>query len=224
MPTETKRVTVGDGTDADLNFSLSGGSRDVRRGRPMTILSSLTNRLFLGMALLAVLSIGAATYYATAAVTAQAEGELRRGVTRPERWSRTSQPLLEHFKREARLVADLPRFKATVALNDPPTLTPVAAGLRTATWCGPACRHQSRRLRGALDGLRLGRQGHSPGDLGADRDRPAPARSARDAQCGILASTAARRRGSARSPTARSPSAREERSAPRRFRRHRGRR
>ena len=32
------------------------------------------------MALLAVLSIGAATYYATAAVTAQAEAELRRGL------------------------------------------------------------------------------------------------------------------------------------------------
>jgi signal transduction histidine kinase len=93
----------------------------------MTILSSLTNRLFLGMALLAVLSIGAATYYATAAVTAQAEGELRRGVdeagTLVEEYRNL---LLEHFKREARLVADLPRFKATVALDDPPTLTPVA--------------------------------------------------------------------------------------------------
>ena len=38
----------------------------------MTLLSSLTNRLFVAMALLAVLSIGAATYYATRAVTAQA--------------------------------------------------------------------------------------------------------------------------------------------------------
>src|SRR5215207_985418 len=93
----------------------------------MTILSSLTNRLFLGMALLAVLSIGAATYYATAAVTAQAEGELRRGVdeagTLVDEYRNL---LLEHFNREARLVADLPRFKATVALNDPPTLAPIA--------------------------------------------------------------------------------------------------
>ena len=45
----------------------------------MTLFSSLTNRLFLAMALLAVVSIGAATYCATAAVTAQAE-ELRRGL------------------------------------------------------------------------------------------------------------------------------------------------
>jgi signal transduction histidine kinase len=93
----------------------------------MTLFSSLTNRLFFAMALLAVMSIGAATYYATAAVTAQAEGELRRGVdeagTLVEEY-RTL--LLEHFNREARLVADLPRFKATVELNDPPTLAPIA--------------------------------------------------------------------------------------------------
>ncbi|MEO6213964.1 MAG: hypothetical protein ABIP65_10090, partial [Vicinamibacterales bacterium] len=95
----------------------------------MTIFSSLTNRLFFAMALLAVLSIGAATYYATAAVTAQAEGELRRGVdeagTLVDEYRNL---LLEHFNREARLVADLPVFKATVALNDPPTLAPIARG------------------------------------------------------------------------------------------------
>src|SRR5215217_1660826 len=86
-------------------------SRDPAGNQSMTVFSSLTNRLFIAMALLAVLSIGAATYYATAAVTAQAEGELRRGVeeagTLVEEY-RTL--LLEHFNREARLVADLPRF------------------------------------------------------------------------------------------------------------------
>ncbi len=91
------------------------------------MLSSLTNRLFAAMALLAVLSIGAATYYATAAVTAQAEAELRRGLdeagTLVEQY-RT--PLLDHFNREARLVADLPKLKAAVAVNDPPTLRPIA--------------------------------------------------------------------------------------------------
>jgi signal transduction histidine kinase len=97
----------------------------------MTIFSSLTNRLFAAMALLAVVSIGAATYYATAAVTAQAEGELRRGLdeagTLVDEYRNL---LLEHFSREARLVADLPVFKATVALNDPPTLTPIAEAYR----------------------------------------------------------------------------------------------
>src|SRR5829696_5434549 len=93
----------------------------------MTIFSSLTNRLFIAMALLAVLSIGAATYYATAAVTAQAEGELRRGVDEAGKLVEEYRSLLlEHFNREAHLVADLPRFKATVELNDPPTLTPIA--------------------------------------------------------------------------------------------------
>ena len=44
----------------------------------MSVLSSLTNRLFAAMAVLALVSIAAATYYATRAVTEQAEGELRR--------------------------------------------------------------------------------------------------------------------------------------------------
>ena len=74
-----------------------------------------------------MISIAAATYYATAAVTAQAEGELRRGLeeagTLVEEYRRM---LLEHFSREARLVADLPRLKAAAAVNDPPTLRPIA--------------------------------------------------------------------------------------------------
>ena len=97
----------------------------------MTNFSSLTNRLFLAMALLAVVSIGAATYYATAAVTAQAEGELRRGLTEAGTLMDEYRGVLfEHFRREAGLVADLPRFKATVELNDPPTMKPVAEDYR----------------------------------------------------------------------------------------------
>lgn len=93
----------------------------------MTLLSSLTNRLFVAMALLAVLSIGAVTYYATSAVTAQAEAELRRSLdeagTLVEEYRRL---LLDHFSREARLVADLPKLKAAVSENHPPTLQPIA--------------------------------------------------------------------------------------------------
>lgn len=97
----------------------------------MTIFPSLTNRLFFAMALLAVVSIGAATYYATAAVTAQAEGELRRGLTEAGNlMDEYRQMLFEHFRREAALVADLPRFKATVDLGDPPTMKPVAEDYR----------------------------------------------------------------------------------------------
>ncbi|HJR60209.1 MAG TPA: ATP-binding protein [Vicinamibacterales bacterium] len=97
----------------------------------MTLLSSLTNRLFAAMALLAVVSIASATYYATAAVTAQAEGELRRGLEEAgilvEEY-RTQ--LLDHFSREARLVADLPLLKAAVAEQDPPTVKPIAEYLK----------------------------------------------------------------------------------------------
>ncbi len=97
----------------------------------MTLLSSLTNRLFAAMAVLAVMSIGAVTYYATGAVTEQAEGELRRGLDEAgkvvEEYRRL---LLDHFSREAKLVADLPKLKAAVSVNHPPTLKPIAEDYR----------------------------------------------------------------------------------------------
>ncbi|MEX2660817.1 MAG: ATP-binding protein [Vicinamibacterales bacterium] len=93
----------------------------------MTVLSSLTNRLFAAMALLALVSIAVATYYATRAVTAQAERELRRGVEEAGTLVEEYRALLaEHFSREARLVADLPRLKAAVSENHAPTLRPIA--------------------------------------------------------------------------------------------------
>ena len=74
----------------------------------MTLLSSLTNRLFAAMALLAVLSIAAVTYYTTAAVTDQAEAELRRGLHEAGALVEQSRSqLLDHFSREAHLVADV---------------------------------------------------------------------------------------------------------------------
>jgi signal transduction histidine kinase len=101
------------------------------------VLSSLTNRLFVAMAGLTVLSIAAATYYAASAVTAQAEGELRRGLaeaqTLVEEYRRL---LLDHFAREARLVADLPLLKAAVATNDPPTVRPIAETFREQLGAG----------------------------------------------------------------------------------------
>jgi signal transduction histidine kinase len=101
------------------------------------VLSSLTNRIFVAMAGLTVLSIAASTYYAVSAVTAQAEGELRRGLeeaeTLVEEYRRL---LLDHFAREARLVADLPLLKAAVATNDPPTVQPIAETLREQLGAG----------------------------------------------------------------------------------------
>jgi signal transduction histidine kinase len=93
----------------------------------MTVFSSLTNRIFFASAALTVLSIAVAIYNVNVAVTAQAEQELTRGLdeagTLVEEYQRLR---FDNFSREARLVADLPRFKATVELNHPPTMRPVA--------------------------------------------------------------------------------------------------
>jgi signal transduction histidine kinase/uncharacterized membrane-anchored protein YhcB (DUF1043 family) len=87
-----------------------------------SLFSSLSNRIFFATALLAVMSIGVAVYRVNVAVTRQAEAELQRGLdeaaTLVENYRRT---LVDSFRREARLVADLPRLKALVYENDPPT-------------------------------------------------------------------------------------------------------
>ncbi len=93
----------------------------------MAFLSSLTNRIFLASAALAVMSIGVAVLVVNVAVTARAEAELGRALDESaafvEEYRAT---LFEHFTREAHLLADLPRFKATVDLDDPPTMAPIA--------------------------------------------------------------------------------------------------
>ncbi|MBI2220900.1 MAG: HAMP domain-containing protein [Acidobacteria bacterium] len=97
----------------------------------MSIISSLSNRIFFATALLAVVSIGVAVYRVNVAVTAQAERELQRGLdeaaTLVENYRRT---LIEHYRREARLIADLPKLKAAVETNDPPTVEPIAREYR----------------------------------------------------------------------------------------------
>ena len=93
----------------------------------MSLFSSLTNRIFFGSALLAVASIAIAIYNVNVAVTRQAEQELRRGLdeagTIIEEYRRV---LVDHFTREARLIADLPRLKAAVDTNHPTTVLPMA--------------------------------------------------------------------------------------------------
>jgi signal transduction histidine kinase len=93
----------------------------------MTPFSSLTNRIFFASAALAVLAIGVAIYNVNVAVTAKEERELTRGLdeagTLVEEYR---QLLFDHFGREARLVADLPKLKAAVTENHPPTVRPLA--------------------------------------------------------------------------------------------------
>jgi len=93
----------------------------------LSLFRSLTNRIFFGSALLAVGSIAIAIYNVNVAVTRQAEQELRHGLdeagTIIEEYRRV---LVDHFTREARLIADLPRLKAAVDTNDPKTVQPLA--------------------------------------------------------------------------------------------------
>ncbi len=93
----------------------------------MSLLSSLTNRIFLASTLLVLVSITAPVYFVTQAVTAQAEAQLRNGLDEAtslvDEYGRAK---FEDFVRVARLVADLPRLKASVADDDPPTALPVA--------------------------------------------------------------------------------------------------
>ena len=93
----------------------------------MTILASLTNRIFLASATLAVVSIGAAVYFVSLATTRQAEAELQRGIL--EAGTLVDQQvatLVQNLTIMARLVADSPKLKAAVDTDDPPTVRPIA--------------------------------------------------------------------------------------------------
>ena len=94
----------------------------------MRLLSSLTNRIFLACAALAMLGIGSAVYFVNVRVTKQAEDELQRGLVEAGRVvEQHSTTLSGTFTLVARLVADLPKLKAAVETGDPPTVQPLAA-------------------------------------------------------------------------------------------------
>src|SRR4029079_842283 len=93
----------------------------------MRLLSSLRGRIFLASALLAVLAIGVAIYLVNVQVTRQAERDLEREI-------RATGALVDQlrlmrvqtFTLMARLIADLPKLKAAVETNDPPTVQDIA--------------------------------------------------------------------------------------------------
>ena len=93
----------------------------------MRVLGSITNRIFLASALLAMLSIGAAVYFVSARMTSQTEIELQRDLTEAATLvddQRRTQ--FDNFTRTATLIADLPKFKAVVEIGDRPTIAPIA--------------------------------------------------------------------------------------------------
>ena len=98
----------------------------------MTTFSSLTNRIFVAAAILAVVSIAVAIYIVNRAVSAQADAELQRGIaeaaTLVDQYREFS---FESFGREARLIADIPQLKAAVDTHDPATVEPLAREYKT---------------------------------------------------------------------------------------------
>jgi len=97
----------------------------------MRVLGSITNRIFLASALLAMLSIGAAVYFVSARLTSQTELELRGDLTEAASLVNDERETeFENVARTARLIADLPKFKAIVDLADRTTAEPIAADYR----------------------------------------------------------------------------------------------
>ncbi len=97
----------------------------------MRLLSSLTNRIFLACSLLAMLALGFASYFVNARVTREAEAELQRGLQEASRLvDQHRSQLTDTYTRFARLIADLPRFKAAVFTVHAPTIQQVARDYR----------------------------------------------------------------------------------------------
>ncbi len=98
----------------------------------MRFLGSITNRIFLASAMLGILSIGAAVYFVSAQLTSQTEADLQSDLT--EAATLVSEQIHTQFDnvaRTARLIADLPKFKAALDTADLPTLRPIAADYRS---------------------------------------------------------------------------------------------
>jgi signal transduction histidine kinase len=93
----------------------------------MNVPSSLRGRIFLASALLAALPAAMAVYFVNGQVTRETEHELQRqllaagALAEQLRTTRT-----ETLTVMARLIADLPKFKAAVETNDPPTVDDIA--------------------------------------------------------------------------------------------------
>ena len=93
----------------------------------MSVFSSLTNRIFIASAILVLGSIVVPVYLVNVAVTEQANAELERGLDEAALLvNEYVSQRFENFVQVARAVADLPRLKAAVAEDHPPTVAPIA--------------------------------------------------------------------------------------------------
>jgi signal transduction histidine kinase len=97
----------------------------------MSLFSSLTNRIFLASALVAVTTTGVAVWYVGTRATREAESELTRGLADAASLvAQQQRALATRYVVFARLLADLPKLKGAVATQDPTTVAPIAADYR----------------------------------------------------------------------------------------------
>jgi signal transduction histidine kinase len=93
----------------------------------MSVVSSLTNRIFLACTVVAALSLAFAFWYVNNRASREAEEELRRGLAEAGQLvDEHRATLTDTFTRLARLIGDLPKLKAAVETGDPPTVQPLA--------------------------------------------------------------------------------------------------
>ena len=98
----------------------------------MRILSSLRSRMFLASALLAVLCIGVAISLVNVTVTKEAERTLEREIIATgAQVDQLRAERTQTFTLMARLIADLPKLKAAMETNDPPTVQDIAGGYQS---------------------------------------------------------------------------------------------
>ena len=92
----------------------------------MTILASLTNRIFLASAALAVVTVALAVYLVSASVTRETETALSRDLVESAALvDQQRSALARQYALVARLVADLPRLKGAIDTEDPITVAPI---------------------------------------------------------------------------------------------------
>ena len=95
----------------------------------MKLLSSLRSRMFLASAVLAILCIGTAIYIVNGQVTREAERTLEREIVATgAQVDQLRADRAQTFTLMARLIADLPKLKAAIATDDPPTVQNIARG------------------------------------------------------------------------------------------------
>lgn len=93
----------------------------------MTLLSSLSNRIFLASAALTIVCMGIAAYLVNAKVTQAADLEAQRELVQTGTLVDQQRATLSVlFAEIARVVADLPKLQAAVSTDDPPTVQPLA--------------------------------------------------------------------------------------------------